>query len=408
MIKAILIVLLLTAAAALSCDVPGDTEKISDVCMLSFDAPRSVAIVTDTLRAALETADIALYGFENPELEEEIIAAARRGVRIRCVSDYDSESSVSWQRLVAEARLDSRVSIEIRFGNHGGIMHNKYFIIDGMYVITGSTNFSDGMERHYNNLILIKSRTLAKEYTLDFEVMFAGYHAAEKGNNLSLRGADNGFNAIHGEDQRYGENGHVIGDMRVYSYFTPCKALFPSYKKSSPVEYPYYDQERNGFYTQTCDNAMNVILPLVAEARTSIVMYSFSLTDKVLMNHLIRAAQRGACVKIYIDYSQFVSSFSHSGKSVIALAGKVDTFRLCRKTDGGLLHHKVIVIDGETVLLGSLNFSSNAVNENDENFLVFTRAGALARAVIEEAVRIERSSYPIFITEEQSDTAESD
>ena len=67
--------------------------------------------------------------------------------------------------------------------------------------------------------------------------------------------------------------------------------------------------------------------------------------------------------------------------------------KLCRRPDSGLLHHKVIVVDYSTVILGSLNFSKNAVNSNDENFVIIREAPALANAFYQEATRIDTYSY---------------
>lgn len=35
-------------------------------------------------------------------------------------------------------------------------------------------------------------------------------------------------------------------------------------------------------------------------------------------------------------------------------------------------HHKAIVIDDQTVIIGSLNFSSKAIESNDENVVIVT------------------------------------
>ena len=46
------------------------------------------------------------------------------------------------------------------------------------------------------------------------------------------------------------------------------------------------------------------------------------------------------------------------------------------------MHHKVILIDGETVITGSYNFSKNAETSNDENILILKNreiAGAFLR-----------------------------
>ena len=42
-------------------------------------------------------------------------------------------------------------------------------------------------------------------------------------------------------------------------------------------------------------------------------------------------------------------------------------------------HHKVIIIDGSAVALGSFNFSSNATESNDENLLIIHDAGLAAQ-----------------------------
>jgi phosphatidylserine/phosphatidylglycerophosphate/cardiolipin synthase-like enzyme len=35
-----------------------------------------------------------------------------------------------------------------------------------------------------------------------------------------------------------------------------------------------------------------------------------------------------------------------------------------------LMHHKIFIVDGKTVVLGSFNFSENAETQNDENLLI--------------------------------------
>ena len=52
-----------------------------------------------------------------------------------------------------------------------------------------------------------------------------------------------------------------------------------------------------------------------------------------------------------------------------------------------LMHHKVIIIDGNTVIFGSFNFSNNADKDNDENLLIVDDAG-LAQAFEAEFQRV--------------------
>ena len=63
-------------------------------------------------------------------------------------------------------------------------MHNKFFIVDGKYVWTGSANISDTGIGGYNANIVayINSSYLAKYYTIEFEQMYldGNYHKNKK------------------------------------------------------------------------------------------------------------------------------------------------------------------------------------------------------------------------------------
>jgi len=52
-----------------------------------------------------------------------------------------------------------------------------------------------------------------------------------------------------------------------------------------------------------------------------------------------------------------------------------------------VMHHKVFILDGRTVLFGSFNFSNNADKDNDENIL-FVDDPALAQAFEAEFQRV--------------------
>ena len=43
------------------------------------------------------------------------------------------------------------------------------------------------------------------------------------------------------------------------------------------------------------------------------------------------------------------------------------------------MHHKVIVIDGEIVVVGSFNFSDSADKSNDENLLIIYNRAVAAK-----------------------------
>jgi phosphatidylserine/phosphatidylglycerophosphate/cardiolipin synthase-like enzyme len=60
--------------------------------------------------------------------------------------------------------------------------------------------------------------------------------------------------------------------------------------------------------------------------------------------------------------------------------------------DGGLLHHKTIIIDGEYLITGSYNYSLNA-RDNNREYILFTRNKYLVSEFQKEFNRIKNSSY---------------
>jgi phosphatidylserine/phosphatidylglycerophosphate/cardiolipin synthase-like enzyme len=56
-------------------------------------------------------------------------------------------------------------------------------------------------------------------------------------------------------------------------------------------------------------------------------------------------------------------------------------------TNTAMMHHKVAIIDGSIVLIGSFNWSSSADEDNNENLLVI-RSSELASALEQEFRRI--------------------
>ena len=49
----------------------------------------------------------------------------------------------------------------------------------------------------------------------------------------------------------------------------------------------------------------------------------------------------------------------------------------------GAMHHKVIIIDGERVIMGSYNYSRNANRYNDENIMIIDNREIAGRYLAE-------------------------
>ena len=106
-------------------------------------------------------------------------------------------------------------------------------------------------------------------------------------------------------------------------------------------------------------------------ARRSILVQAYSFTSAPIARALVAANNRGVDVRAILDISQ--RSERYSSATFLANAG-VSVW-----IDAGhaIAHNKVMVIDGETVITGSFNFTKAAQEKNAENLLVM-RDRALA------------------------------
>lgn len=122
----------------------------------------------DTLISWINRANISIhiliYSFTLDQIGEALIEAYRRGIDIKVVFEKDQVTKDSEYWRLKEA------GIPVRNDTNPRLMHNKIMIVDGEVVITGSYNWSKSAEEWNNeNLIVIKSRDVAKIYEEEFE-----------------------------------------------------------------------------------------------------------------------------------------------------------------------------------------------------------------------------------------------
>ena len=269
----------------------------------------------EDLAAAIEQArlsvDAAIYDLNLWSMRDALIAAHRRGVSVRVVTESDNMDELEVQEL-------KQAGIEVLGDRHESLMHDKFVVIDRSQVWTGSMNFTTGgAYLDNNNLIRIQSSKLAQAFTHEFEQMFVDDRFSSEKSALTT-------------DATMTVNGSLIE-----VYFSPE------------------------------DGTLEHILSAVNAAQERIDFLAYSFTSDELAAAMIERAHAGVTVRGVFDKDQY---HSNSGTEFDNLTNAgLDVW-----LDGNprLMHHKVIIIDGQVVITGSYNFSNNAEHYNDENTLI--------------------------------------
>jgi phosphatidylserine/phosphatidylglycerophosphate/cardiolipin synthase-like enzyme len=98
--------------------------------------------------------------------------------------------------------------------------------------------------------------------------------------------------------------------------------------------------------------------------KQTILVQAYSFTSAPIAKAVVDAHQRGVKVQVVLDKSQRTGKYSSA--DFLAHAGvpvQIDDKH-------AIAHNKIMIIDGETVITGSFNFTKAAEEHNAENLLI--------------------------------------
>ena len=123
--------------------------------------------VIEEINSATDSIDVAIYSFTLDEIGDALLSAHNRGVKVRVVFEKQQVSQYSeyWELLES--------GVEVLNDSNSVYMHNKFAVIDGKIVLTGSYNWSQqATDRNDENLLIIRNSEIADKYKEEFQEIF--------------------------------------------------------------------------------------------------------------------------------------------------------------------------------------------------------------------------------------------
>lgn len=112
-----------------------------------------------------------------------------------------------------------------------------------------------------------------------------------------------------------------------------------------------------------CDPTATIV-KTVNSARTQILVQAYEFTSRPIAKALVDAHQRGIDVHVMLDKSNLKDQYSEAGLLDRAGVPIMIDYAL------NIAHSKVMIVDRETVITGSFNFTKSAETQNAENLVV--------------------------------------
>ncbi|MFN6500298.1 MAG: phospholipase D-like domain-containing protein [Nostoc sp. DedQUE01] len=356
--------------------------------------------IVDTISQAKSTVDVAVQELRLPKVAEALVKRQKAGVKVRLI--LENTYSRPWSSFTPEevGKLDKREQeryqefrqfIDINNDNQltsteinqrdaliilqnakipwlddaadgsagSSLMHHKFVIVDNRIVIITSANFtlSDTFGDYTNpstlgnanNFLQIDSPELASLFTEEFNIMWGDGPGGKP-------------------DSRFG----LQKLLRLPQQITLSKTkITVQFSPTSPTQ--PWSNSSNGLIGKTLDSATG-----------SIDLALFVFSEQRLANILETRHQQNVPIRALIEpqfaYRPYSEALDMMG---VALSNKckyevdnhpwqnpITTVGVPTLPKGDLLHHKFAVIDNQTVITGSHNWSDAANNGNDETVVV--------------------------------------
>lgn len=122
--------------------------------------------------------------------------------------------------------------------------------------------------------------------------------------------------------------------------------------------------------------ATEAVVREIGNAKKEILVQAYSFTSAPIAKALIDAKKRGVSIEVVLDKSQKKEKYTSA--TFVANAG-IPTYIDDRHA---IAHNKIMIIDKQTLITGSFNFTKAAEEKNAENLLVIKGNNALIEKFI--------------------------
>ena len=268
--------------------------------------------LVNLIKSANESIDCAFYDLSSPLVVKTL---EDQKTRVRLVLDKRSKN-FEGLRIVKNDYTHQ-------------LMHDKFCIIDNKIVLTGSFNPTEREEKEDNDVIVIHSKYLAKNYEDEFNELF---------------------------NQEFG-----LGKKVTY-----------------PVIYLNGKKIENYFCPE--DSCSEHLINVLNSAKKSIYFMTFTFTHPEIAETLI--SKKGIDAKGVIERSMNNKWSQYNMLKQNGINVKLDNNKY-------FMHEKVFIVDNETVITGSFNPTRSADSRNDENLLII-HDEAIAKQYLKQFERVWR------------------
>ncbi|MFO0627637.1 MAG: phospholipase D-like domain-containing protein [Polyangiales bacterium] len=162
-----------TAAPAAPAAPPAAPKRAAGVTSRAFFSPGEDCLdaIRDAFDGATRTVDVCVFTITDDRIRDAMLAARRRGVALRVISDNDKSMDEG-----SDIEPLRRAGVEVRVDETEAHMHHKFAVIDGARLLNGSYNWTRSAARfNQENLVVTDDPALVGAFAREFERLWSAF-----------------------------------------------------------------------------------------------------------------------------------------------------------------------------------------------------------------------------------------
>ena len=159
-----------TTAQKAAASVPTRTQVPDDLVQYCFSPGGNCnQVLTSWIGKANGSIHVLIYSFTLTDVSQALIAAQKRGVDVKVVMERENVNESYSQFYVLR-----NAGVPIRWDTNSALMHDKFAVIDGHVILTGSFNWTVSASNSNNeNLVVIDSASWGDAFESSFQQVWS-------------------------------------------------------------------------------------------------------------------------------------------------------------------------------------------------------------------------------------------
>jgi phosphatidylserine/phosphatidylglycerophosphate/cardiolipin synthase-like enzyme len=108
-----------------------------------------------------------MYGLTHAAIVDALLAANLRGVDVALKTDKIESAGRTQSAMIAKLQA---AGLPIEVSEQSRLLHHKFAVIDGRYIVTGSFNWTENAERrNRENMVVLDCPSLASDFSAEWD-----------------------------------------------------------------------------------------------------------------------------------------------------------------------------------------------------------------------------------------------